>query len=304
MRYKHLWIWLLVVPVLLLSYAAGWAAFGEDIEKPRPEFSSQDGDWIARLTPRGKNSAIEIRFHVDGGTLKSIADKTYTPETHPQVDPKNFRSDFFSIQADVAHGAEAAVSVSSAYFTSATELWGPSAPGSVTWGPTGATNTALADRVNMLTVKVRDGGPLDADRSANGRIEVIVGPRDSFWGYALGTLFIRFFGIFLVLTILMIGMLLSGKVFEWIAARGRATQLPESTPALEALETVPTAEQNAAEGVAPETVAAIALAFHLNSVKAIPIPPIDDRGASRWAVFGRGKIMADRLPVFDRIQKK
>lgn len=132
-----------------------------------------------------KSGAIEIRFQVEGGALKSVADRTYTPGTHPLVDPKNFRSDFFSIRVDVAPGAEAAVSLSSAYFTSATELWGPAAPDSASWGPTGATNTALADRVNKLTVKVRDGGPLDADRSANGRIQVIVGPRDSFWGYAL-----------------------------------------------------------------------------------------------------------------------
>ena len=146
MRPMHLWKWVAVLTTLLLSYTTGWAAFGEDLEKPHAEFSRQDGDWIARLTPRGKSSAIEIRFHVEGGTLKSVADKTYTPETHPQVDPKNFRSDFFSIQADVAPGAEATVSLSSAYFTSATELWGPATPGSISWGPTGATNTGLADK--------------------------------------------------------------------------------------------------------------------------------------------------------------
>ena len=60
---------------------------------------------------------------------------------------------------------------------------------------------------------MQDGGNLDADGAADGQIRLVGGPRDSFWGYALGTLFIRFFGIFFVLSLLMIGMFASGWIF-------------------------------------------------------------------------------------------
>jgi hypothetical protein len=313
MRFKHLCLWLMVIPLLLLSYASSWAAFGEDIEKPRPEFSKQDGDWIAKLTPRGKSTPVQIRFHVEGGTITAVGEKDYPPEAHPQVDPKNFRSDFFSIQASAAPGAEVAVSISSDYFTSATELWGPVTVNSTTWGPTGAVNTALADRVNRLTVKVRDGGALDDDGAANGRIEVIVGPRDSFWGYALGTLFIRFFGIFIVLTMLMAGMLISGKVFEALEGR-RRPPMPSPTPAkrpetpLEKPVAAPAmaAVEDGPPALSAEAAAAVALALHLHSRADQPKPVREVRpaGPSAWTVFGRGQIMSDRLPVFDRIKRK
>ena len=302
MRFKQLCMGFMVMPVLLLACAGAWAAFGEDIEKPKPEFSQQDDDRIARLIPRGKSTAIQIRFHVEGGALTAVSDKQYAAENHPKVDPKNFRSDFFSIQASAATGAEVAVSVSSAYFTSATDLWGPVSIDSLTWGPTGATNTALADRVNRLTVKVRDGGPLDADGTANGRIEVIVGPRDSFWGYALGTLLIRFFGVFIVLGVLLLGMLVSGKIFQALEAHAlqpSAETLPTAAPAV--------AKPASTPAVAPKTVAAIALALYLNDAETrleASTGPVDHNAPSAWALFGRGKLMGDRMPVFDRIQKK
>ena len=58
---------------------------------------------------------------------------------------------------------------------------------------------------------------------ANGRIQLIGGPKDYFWSYALGTLVVRFFGVFLVLSMLMIGMLSAGQLF--IALEKRRTRL-------------------------------------------------------------------------------
>ncbi len=69
-------------------------------------------------------------------------------------------------------------------------------------------------KIRELRIAVTDGGSLDADGAVNGSVALIGGPRDSFWGYALGTLFIRFFGIFIVLSILMAGMMVSGFVFD------------------------------------------------------------------------------------------
>jgi hypothetical protein len=82
-----------------------------------------------------------------------------------------------------------------------------------------ADRTRLPDRVYQLTVALRDGGPLDADGEANGVILAVSAPRDSFWGYAIGTLFIRFFGVFIVLGVLQLGMLISGGIFKRIQAR-------------------------------------------------------------------------------------
>jgi hypothetical protein len=297
----------MVTLALLLTCATGWAAFGEDLEKPKPQFNQSKGDWIAHLMPRGKNSSIEIRFHAEGATLDTVTEPTFTPETLPAVDTKNFRSDFFSLHLSTKPGAEATVALSSDYFTSATELWAATAANPTTWASTGATNTNLADRVCQLSLKIRDGGPLDADGKVNGSITLVVGPRDSFWGYAWGTLFIRFFGIFLVLLILMAGMMLSGKTFEWIENRSCKLEVPEKaasgspdTAAEPIIEEPPPREP----GIQPETVAAIALAFHLKTTDRRRVAPADDRLSSNWAIFGRGKIMADRMPIFDRIQKK
>ena len=57
-----------------------------------------------------------------------------------------------------------------------------------------------------------------------------------------------------------------------------------------------------------EAVAAVALAIHLSSAGARPrvaagSAPLAGT-ASTWAAFGRGKLMSDRMTVFDRVQKK
>ncbi|MBI5064049.1 MAG: hypothetical protein HZB87_11475 [Desulfatitalea sp.] len=297
MRLRDFCIWM-VAAALLLPCGQAWAAFGEDTEAPKPQFSQAGADWIASLTPRGKSSVIKIRFRVTGGTLTAAAAKTFAADAMPKVDKKNFRSDFFTLQiTPSAPGGEAALTVMSDYFSTATELWGPSAKDSLTWQSAGAVNSSQKeDRTNTLTLTLRDGGPLDADGQADGRIVLIFGPRDSFWGYAMGTLLIRFFGVFLVLGVLEVGMLISGAIFQRIEARAQRPAAP-----------IPEEEAPAEEyAVAAETAAAIALALHLNSAGGGPITPAqtDLLGGSPWSQIGRAKFMSDRMPVFDRQKRK
>jgi hypothetical protein len=302
MKFIHFSIWLLVASLLACTPATLWAAFGEDIEKPKPEFTREDGDWVARFVPRGKSNAIRVRFHLDGGQIREAAAMEFAPAEQPDVDSKNFRSDFFKVRADVSIGGEAALSLSSDYFTSATELWGPQTTGGTQWGSMGAVVADQADLVKALTVTLKDGGPMDADGQADGRILVIFGPRDSFWGYALGTLFIRFFGIFLVLAILMMGMNFSGWVFRRID-RGK-----ESSPAsgIGAVDHTEAIVIDAQPGVSAETAAAITVALHLHATGSAVVNTSQSpqQPASPWSLNGRARLMGDRLPVFDRLKRK
>jgi len=303
MRRRHLFIrlshliWLIALALALLPCDRLWAAFGEDTEAPKPKFSQEGADWIATLIPRGKSSEIRIRFHVTGGALTVAQAKVFADSDKPQVDKKTFRSDFFKLQiTPAAPGGDVSLAVNSNYFTTATELWGAVSVNSPVWHTTGAVNIKNADRTNTLTLTVRDGGPLDADGQADGRIEIICGPRDSFWGYAMGTLLIRFFGVFIVLAVLEVGMLISGRIFQRIDARAQrpAAQIPvEETPVEE-------------YAVTPEEAAAIALALHLNAATGRPIPPAKTGlpGGSPWSQAGRARIMSDRMPVFDRQKRK
>jgi len=295
---------LVAFDVDLAAFPTGrtWAAFGEDLEKPKPEFNQEGQDWIARLIPRGKSTSIQIRFHVQGGALKSVTEQEFAAGQQPHVDLKDFRSGFFAVLVDVgAPGAEARLSLSTPYFTSATQLWRGKPEDPRSWIEAQATNLSLAERVNELTITLRDGGPLDTDGQADSRIIAVVAPHDSFWGYALGTLFIRFFGVFIVLGVLLLGMLVSGKIFQTFEARAqRSSGESLQTAALAAAELAPTPT------VTPEAVAAIALAIHLNSAPVHAQAPTHahPKPTSVWALFGRGKLMGDRMPVFDRIQKK
>ncbi|MDA8140696.1 MAG: hypothetical protein M0036_18780 [Desulfobacteraceae bacterium] len=287
-----------LLALLLLSAPASlWAAFGEDIEKPKPEFTPDNGDWIAKLVPRGKSSSIQIRFHMEGGTMTHLSHLEFAPGQFPKIDPKNFRSDQFMVQADTTPGGEVKLSVGSTYFTSATELWGPKAGTPLIWGTVGATNVGLPDQTNILTFTVRDGGPLDADGQVNGHITVHFGPRDSFWGYAIGTLLIRFFGVFIVLAVLEVGMIISGGVFQRLEARSK-----RSAPAPMAVEQ--TVEEEGT--VTPQMAAAIALAIHLNSGagRGGSTASSGQPEGSPWSQTGRAKLMADRMPVFDRRHHK
>jgi len=305
---------LLFLAVLLLpsvSSASSSAMKEEDREKPKPAFT-REGDIItAKLIPRAKSNSITIDFQLaDGGTLSAVDAFDINKALNPQINIKDFRSDLFHIDIEgVVPGGEATLSVSSAFFTSSTYFWIFNEHLPTPWMDSKAENIPLGDKVQKFVVRIQDGGQFDSDGAANGRITVIGGPSDSFWGYVLGTLFIRFFGVFIVLGVLMIGMLISGKIFQGLEKK------PEAADPLMPLDIAPPAPVPApifesppttlADAITPEMAAAIgaALAMHLAPQKAAaPAESGIFQATPSWALDGRRQIMADRSMVFNRIK--
>jgi hypothetical protein len=291
--------------VLLVSPAFGWAfKIGPDIEKPKPEFTRSGDQITAKLIPRAKSTSVEIRFQVKGGKLAGVSAYDWEKAERPEVDVKNFKSSLFEVQIDnVPPGGEASVSIISEFFISSTRffVFNPSLPSPwIKDAP--VQNISLGNRVQELTVPVKDGSPLDADGAVNGRITMIGGARDSFWGYALGTLFIRFFGIFIVLTVLMIGMLVSGKVFQLILSKDKKTEAAlgaTTAPAgMGAVESAATAASQAdtADQPSVETVLAISTALHLHFESLQPAQRVCVFApeACAWTQQGRQRMMNAR----------
>jgi hypothetical protein len=283
--------------LLLAAAGSGFAAFGEDIERPRPEFSREDGTVTAKLIPRGKRTSVLIDFKAEGGTLEAVEGVEFESVKAPGVDSKDFRSALFAVTVSgLAPGGECRVALGSAYFTGSTELWAVTPGRPPAWVNSGAESISRPEFVQELVATVADGGPLDADGERNGAVRLIAGPMDSFWGYALGTLFIRFFGIFIVLGLLQAGMMLSGRVFTAMARRAERTE-ESAAPPLE------DGREPQAAGIDPETAAAIgaALCLHLRGARRpAPALPLEASGASAWAEGGRNQIMGERLRAFDR----
>ncbi len=291
--------------VLAVSPALGWAfKIGPDIEKPKPEFTRSQDQIAAKLIPRAKSTSVEIRFQAKGGKLAEVASYDWEQAERPEVDVKNFKSSLFQIQIDnVPPGKEATVSIISDFFISSTRFFAfnPNLPSP--WiKDASVENVSLGDRVQELVVPVKDGSPLDADGAVNGKITLIGGPRDSFWGYALGTLFIRFFGIFIVLVVLMIGMMLSGKVFQRILSKTpkQAGPLVEATAPADkgAAESAPAAslESEAPDQPSAETALAISMALHLHfeSLRPTQRVCIFAPEACAWTQEGRRQMMNAR----------
>lgn len=210
----------LVVALVLFScctvvHATGLFSFG-DVEKPNPEFA-QHGDRItAKFIPRARSTSVTVEFQVsEGGTLAGVKGVDFAAVDRPEVDVKNFKSAVFEIAIrDVARSGTATVTIRSDFFSLSTAFFVFNPKRVEPWiRDAQKENRILEQRVRELVVQVQDGGDLDADGAADGQIRLVGGPRDSFWGYALGTLFIRFFGIFFVLSLLMIGMFASGWIF-------------------------------------------------------------------------------------------
>jgi hypothetical protein len=280
---------------------AGWAAFGDDPEKPKPEFTRQEERMAAKLIPRGKSSSVLIEFQAAGGRLLGIEGVDFDPAGQRGMDAKDFRSDLFAVTAGgISPGGEVKLSLSSNYFTQATELWVLNRASKTPWLPAGAENIERPNRVQELVVPVKDGGPLDSDGASNGEIVLIVGPKDSFWGYALGTLLIRFFGVFLVLGVLQAGMLLAGQVFQALDWRQEAPKITAATAAAaeEPEELSDTIEAEAATAIA------VALHLHLAALQASAALNLSQLDASSWARQGRTQIMRDRLLTHDRAGRK
>lgn len=278
--------------VALMPQTAVWAAFGEDLEKPRPEFT-REGDVItAKLIPRAKSTSVSIHFQVSDGRLVDVEGMDFKEAEHPSVDNKDFKSELFMIKIDkVSQGGEVNVSITSDFFSSSTEYWVFNRTSKEPWMNADAQNLSLPDLVQKLVVSIKDGGPMDSDGAADGRISIAGGPKDSFWGYALGTLFIRFFGIFLVLSILMIGMIISGKIFQKFdrkkAKIAKEIQLPpaEATPDIQPAETV---------GSELATAICVALHLHLSEHRPTATSHFFTPIISPWARQGRERIMNAR----------
>jgi len=295
-------VWLLFSIGFLTGTASiAMAAFGDDLEKPNPEFSTQGDRVVAKLIPRGKSTSTSIDFIVTGGRLTGVEGVDLDEATHGAADPKDFRSALFAVKIDgVSPGGEVEVSLSSRYFTGATELWAFNRREEPHLTNSQAQNLDRPERVQALVLAVKDGGPFDSDDAADGKILLIAGPRDSFWGYALGTLFIRFFGIFIVLGLLQAGMLLTGAIFQRLQKQtGRPKPAPGRTPASKKAKETPVAiEAEAAAAIG------VALQLHLTEVRASAAMSLDRSDGSSWARQGRSQIMRDRLLTHDRAGRK
>jgi hypothetical protein len=300
-RFWGKWWPAVILAMFMTATTAAWAAFGEVIEKPVPEFSRQGDRISAKLIPRAKSTSVQIQFSAAGARLLDVEGMGFEKAERPEVDVKNFKSALFVIHlGNLTHGGEAKVSLTSDFFISSTQFYVFNETLPNPWIISDATNLSLPDRVQVLIVTVKDGGTLDSDGKTDGRITLVGGPRDSFWGYALGTLFIRFFGIFIVLSILMLGMIFSGLVFQWLARRKAAL-----TDNMTASIVPPIQEEHqgpAGNTLDPVAAAAVAIALHLYLAGAQAPPVMDLSGppAGSWALHGRAQLMAARLLVFSR----
>jgi len=284
--------------LLFLIPSPADAFMGEDLEKPRPEFTRQGPVITAKFIPRAKSSSIAINFEATcGGKLTGVQSLDFNKYASKAMDAKCFRSDLFAVHIeDLAPGSEICMSAASSFFSTSTNYWVFNDHLKTPWINSGAENISLGENLQNLVIRVKDGGPLDSDGIANGKITVIGGPWDSFWGYVLGTLVIRFFGVFIVLAVLMAGMIISGLIFQRLSKAEVATS--------------PYAKADAgpvpAEGeMTPEMAAAVGLAIslHLSSVKP-PTLNLAGPDSSAWALDGRRQMMSGRFMVYNRLKKK
>ena len=279
------------------------SSFGEDTgQDTQITFENEEQTITATLIPRAKSTRVKISFGTANGQLVNVKAFPFKSAAHSDVDHKDFKSGLFAVKlTQLPPNTDIAISVASDFFSKSTEYWVFTPSPKKKWHKGDAANIARGQRVRELTIKLQDGGPLDADGAVNGSVTVIGGPKDSFWGYALGTLFIRFFGIFLVLSILMLGMFASGKFFQYMESRKvqpsashddrskAAVKIDRSSAAVD--EPAP-----AANGLAPEEVAAIAAAvnLHLNQGPATISLNLKAPPAAAWAQQGRALLMATR----------
>jgi hypothetical protein len=291
-RFKHAWklvAFCIVFPMVFPGFCPAFEVT-EDVERPKPEFKKAAEQISAKLIPRGKSSSIEINFQAKGGQVVNVSAYDWDKADRPEVDVKNFRSSLFEIQIDDLTGGEATLVVSCNYFTSATEFFIFNPNLKSPWIKDAAVENNLKEKkMRELSFKIKDGGPLDADGAVNGRITLIGGPRDSFWGYALGTLMLRFWGVFLVLSVLQVGMQLSGLYFRSVDRRKLMAASKITIPST-VVETTPD------QGPSPETALAIATALDLyfSAQRAVPSVYLLGSETNAWSQQGRERMMSVR----------
>ena len=282
--------------VTAIQTPCAYAAFGDDRETPAPVFSREESSVIGTLIPRGKSTKIQIRFEVSPGALETVEGMAFEAAKSDAVDVKDFRSALFVIKAGgFSPGAEVLVSIGSQYFTRSTRYWVFNKSRPQPWMDAAVESVPLGDRVCELGIKVKDGGPMDSDGLADGSILLVGGPLDSFWGYALGTLFIRFFGVFLVLAVLMLGMLGSSRIFQLLEGR-KSKKQPQASPVDAAVE--------APTPISPEMAAAIGLALYFELGRhGRPLTLSLNAESGTWVSQGRSIAMDGRFGMYDRTRR-
>jgi Na+-transporting methylmalonyl-CoA/oxaloacetate decarboxylase gamma subunit len=272
-----------------------------DTEKPDPEFTREGEIISAKLIPRAKNSSVVIRFQAQGGRLAEVFAVDFSSADRPEVDVKNFKSALFGIRVeDVPTGGDVGVSVISDFFSGGTQFFVFNERLEQPWSKDVSRNIGHPERVRELIVEARDGGPLDSDGAEDGRITLVGGPRDSFWGYALGTLAIRFVGIFIVLCFLMIGILISGRVFRTLEARAKDAKAKATSTHGAEVADLPK-EPASSDETPGEVAAAIAMALKLHrGAGRMAGTATATAAANSWTMSGRGRIMDERSLMFNR----
>ena len=295
-----LWLFCLLL-ILIVFPCRSWATFGEDREKPKPVFTRKGDKITAKLLPRAKSTSVLIDFEVSGAKLIEVQGMDFEEADRPEVNHKDFKSALFVIElGELTSGGEAKVSIISDFFIRSTQYWIFNQNLETPWMDSKAQNLDRPDQVQELIIKVKDGGPFDSDGTENGRIIMLGGPKDSFWGYALGTLFIRYFGIFIVLSILMLGMIFSGKIFQYLEgkkARAVSKPAPQTAPVQKAEK--PDLSNN---GINPEMATAIAVALHLHfsGLRSSAPMHVSRLRPTAWTQQGRAQIMSERLLMYNR----
>ncbi len=293
--------------VFIIPIIQGCGSFWklEDLEKPKPEFSKNEKKHIAKLIPRGKNNSVLISFESMEGEITSIKGIDFDTHKNSAVDEKDFRSALFEIKIEKLNpGQEVELVVGSEFFTTATEFWLHNPKRTPAWRAVASRSFTKQQIYVDLVFRIKDGGNFDLDGEQNGTLIIVGGPRDSFWGYALGTLFIRFFGVFIVLIALMIGMIFFGKL---------ATNLKSNNPSDPKDPPKPTnqpkppeaATQN--QALPPTIAAAVALAIELESHRINPQIVLTKEGISTdpgpWAKQGRVILMESRQNTYERVKR-
>lgn len=266
---------------------------------PQPKFERQGEKVVASLIPRAKSSKVDITFFVSEGRLAEVKGLEFNGAARQGVNHKDFKSNLFSAKVvELSKGARIKLVISSDFFSKSTQYWVFNPHQANPWIDAQAENQSHPNRIRNLVVTATDGGPLDSDGMSDGQITLIGGPKDSFWGYALGTLFIRFFGIFLVLSVLMVGMLVSGKIFQRIEVRKTPKGL---SPPNDKSQEGGYQKVAATQSLPIETVAAITagLHIHLASMQTDKALQLQIPEISAWTQQGRARLMSARIIKVD-----
>ncbi|GAB6143217.1 choice-of-anchor U domain-containing protein [Desulfocicer niacini] len=286
---------MLIVGLIVIYSQTGWANNGSRNNKEIPEFTREGEKMVATLIPRAKSTSVRIIFDVSGGQLASMTTKPFKDVDRPEVDEKDFKSGLYVLSLDnLPVEGTATITLSSDFFSSSTEFWIFNPNREAAWTKADIRNIDRGDLIRDIILTVEDGGPLDADNIADGSITLVGGPKDSFWGYALGTLFIRFFGIFLVLSILMFGMFCSGMIFEKLDKQG--SQKPGPPPSGSEPTSSPDGGKSNGGGrtMDAESMAAAVVALHmfLSPVREPVLMELKTPGATGWVQHGRQRAIA------------